>query len=134
MKPERARQPKLSIACEHRRLLSRAGSDQFARIETVVPVPRRAAQTGGSDVVVVWITAPAAEAVILAQRLVEEGLAACVNRFPAVQSTYMWEGKVNTDEEALMMAKTTVAGKAHLLSHSILLSSGLSSGNLRNTF
>ena len=41
----------------------------------------------------------------VARTLVEERLAACVNRLP-VQSTYRWEGKVEDDAEYLLVIKT----------------------------
>jgi periplasmic divalent cation tolerance protein len=56
---------------------------------------------------VVLTTCPdesAAEA--LARRLVEERLAACVNRLPGLRSTYRWEGTVHDDPEVLLIAKT----------------------------
>lgn len=53
-----------------------------------------------------YITAPEASAAELAAGLVEEQLAACVNRVPCT-STYRWEGDVLTDEEELLLAKTT---------------------------
>src|SRR6187200_675692 len=40
--------------------------------------------------------------------LVEEGLAACVNVLPDVQSIYRWEVKVESAEEVLAIMKTTV--------------------------
>ncbi|MGD8495216.1 MAG: divalent-cation tolerance protein CutA [Gemmatimonadales bacterium] len=43
----------------------------------------------------------------LAVRVVEEGLAACVNLIPAVSSVYRWEGQVRRDDEALALIKTT---------------------------
>ena len=35
-----------------------------------------------------------------------EKLAACVNIVPGISSVYVWEGKVENDEELLMMIKT----------------------------
>lgn len=46
-------------------------------------------------------------AALLAETLVGEGLAACVNRLPGVSSTYRWEGRVVTDSEVLLLIKTT---------------------------
>ena len=45
----------------------------------------------------------------IAQALVEERLAACVNLGPGVTSTYRWEGKVQKDAECLLIIKTTAA-------------------------
>jgi len=58
---------------------------------------------------VVLITAPAdgETPARLARALVEERLAACVNRIPGLVSTYWWEGKVEEDGEELLVAKTT---------------------------
>ncbi len=41
--------------------------------------------------------------------LVEERLAACVNRVPGVSSTYIWDGAVQEDSEILLVIKTTQA-------------------------
>jgi len=46
----------------------------------------------------------------LAATLVEERLAACVNVIGGVASLYRWEGKVERDEEVLLLMKTTAAG------------------------
>ncbi|MCD9027125.1 divalent-cation tolerance protein CutA [Luteimonas sp. BDR2-5] len=43
----------------------------------------------------------------IAEALVEARLAACVNVLPAVRSTYRWEGRVTSDDEVLVIAKTT---------------------------
>lgn len=45
----------------------------------------------------------------LAEALVGERLAACVNRLPGVLSTYRWQGQVNTAGEELLLIKTTAA-------------------------
>ena len=54
----------------------------------------------------VYITAPPEAADEIADVLVRERLAACVNQFAAT-STYRWEGDVHHDEEVILLAKTT---------------------------
>lgn len=56
--------------------------------------------------VTAYITAPPADADQLARTLVEERLAACVNRL-ACHSVYRWEGTVHSDGEMVLLAKTT---------------------------
>ncbi|MEO2240929.1 MAG: divalent-cation tolerance protein CutA [Euryarchaeota archaeon] len=46
------------------------------------------------------------EAKRIARRLIEEGLAACVNLWP-IESVYEWEGEVEEDEEVALLVKTT---------------------------
>lgn len=48
-----------------------------------------------------------ASAALAARALVEERLAACVNRLPGIASTYRWQGSVHEDTEVLLLAKTT---------------------------
>lgn len=64
-----------------------------------------------SDTVLLcYCTCPdAASAQNLADALVGERLAACVNRIPAIASTYRWQGKVVSDHEELLLIKTTAA-------------------------
>jgi periplasmic divalent cation tolerance protein len=45
----------------------------------------------------------------LARTLVEERLAACVNRLAGVRSTYRWQGEVHDEPEVLLVIKTTAA-------------------------
>jgi periplasmic divalent cation tolerance protein len=47
------------------------------------------------------------EAERLANILIGAGLAPCVNIIPSVVSVYQWKGKLNRDEEALMIIKTS---------------------------
>jgi periplasmic divalent cation tolerance protein len=47
------------------------------------------------------------EADRIAEALVTELLAACVNVLPGVTSVYRWEGDVRRDEEWLLVAKST---------------------------
>ncbi|RQG91405.1 divalent-cation tolerance protein CutA [Natrarchaeobius halalkaliphilus] len=54
----------------------------------------------------VYITAPPEEAERIARVLVEERLAACVNRIPTT-STYRWDGEIHHDDEVVLLAKTT---------------------------
>lgn len=59
------------------------------------------------EFIVVYVTAGSGEeAERLARSLVEERLAACVNRIKSVQSVYRWQGKVEQSEEELLVIKT----------------------------
>ncbi len=49
------------------------------------------------------------EAERIAQALVEQRLAACVNILPGVQSVYRWQGAVERAAEVLMLIKTSPA-------------------------
>ena len=57
----------------------------------------------------VYVTAPQSAAADLAETLVDERFAACVNRVDC-QSTYRWEGEVVTDDESILLIKTTDEG------------------------
>mgnify|MGYP001822585064 CR=1 FL=1 len=43
----------------------------------------------------------------MARALVEASLAACVNITPGLKSVYSWNGSLQSDEEVLMLIKTT---------------------------
>ena len=57
-------------------------------------------------IVVLVTVGSVAEGERLSRALVEERLAACVNRIPAVQSVYRWQGKVEQSAEELLVIKT----------------------------
>jgi len=55
--------------------------------------------------VVVLVTAPRGKGVEMARKLVETRLAACVN-VGSVKSIYWWQGKVEEDDEDVLVVKT----------------------------
>jgi len=57
-------------------------------------------------IVVLITTGSPGEADRLSRGLVEHKLAFCVNTVPSIKSTYFWEGKLNIDEECLLIVKT----------------------------
>jgi periplasmic divalent cation tolerance protein len=70
----------------------------------------RKLMTENTKVLIAMTTCPDTEvAGRIAEALVNERLAACVNQLPAVSSTYIWNGVVQTDAEVLLMLKTTEA-------------------------
>ncbi|MED6152025.1 hypothetical protein PIB30_087991 [Stylosanthes scabra] len=57
--------------------------------------------------IVVYVTVPNREAgKKLAESIVKEKLAACVNRVPGIESVYEWKGEIQTDAEELLIIKT----------------------------
>ena len=67
------------------------------------------------DALLVITTLPDAEtARALAEQLVEQRLAACVNILAPCQSIYRWEGKVEDAEEVPLLVKTNAARYAAL--------------------
>lgn len=59
---------------------------------------------------VVLITVPrGGKAGELAEGMVEERLASCVNLVPEIVSVYRWRGRVHRDAETLLVVKTTAA-------------------------
>lgn len=48
-------------------------------------------------------------AVMLAELLVKQGLAACVNIIPGVQSVYLWQGELEMAQEHLLLIKSQQA-------------------------
>ena len=63
-----------------------------------------------ADVLIALCTCPdAAVSGRIAEALVGEGLAACVNTLPGITSVYLWKGEVQRDSEVLLLIKTTQA-------------------------
>ena len=57
--------------------------------------------------IVIFITChDAEEAQNIAELLLEQRLAACVNIIPGINSSFWWEGKIDTATENLLMVKT----------------------------
>jgi periplasmic divalent cation tolerance protein len=54
----------------------------------------------------VYITSPPDAAATIAETLLEDRLAACVNRLPS-KSVYRWEGEIHREDEAILLVKTT---------------------------
>jgi len=57
--------------------------------------------------VVCLVTTPPDRARPIAEAIVGRELVACVNVIALVQSVYRWEGKVEHDDESLLVIKTT---------------------------
>jgi periplasmic divalent cation tolerance protein len=55
---------------------------------------------------IVFCTCPQESADNIADAILQDRLAACVNILPEVKSKYWWKGKLNTDSESLLIIKT----------------------------
>jgi periplasmic divalent cation tolerance protein len=63
-----------------------------------------------ATVLIAFCTCPnEAVAEQIAEVLVAERLAACVNQVPGLRSTYLWQGEIVRDAETLLLIKTTDA-------------------------
>ena len=60
------------------------------------------------DINLIYITTGSKnEAILIGKALINTGLAACVNIIENMHSMYMWDGKLQDDNEAILIAKTT---------------------------
>jgi hypothetical protein len=60
------------------------------------------------QIVAMYVTASSEEeAMKISNSLVSKNLAACVNIIPQIKSVYMWEGKLESSSEVLMMIKVS---------------------------
>jgi periplasmic divalent cation tolerance protein len=61
-----------------------------------------------ADFLLVVCTCPThSAAAAIATALLEERVAACVNQVPGIKSMYRWEGRIEHDDEVLLLIKTT---------------------------
>ena len=68
-----------------------------------------------NDILLVITNPPDAQAAgQLAQRLIEERAAACVNQLASCTSTYRWQGKIEIATEVPLLIKTTRAAYPRL--------------------
>lgn len=67
-----------------------------------------------NDAMVCLCTCPPEVASALARKVVEAGLAACVNVVPGIHSIYRWQGEICEDTEALLIIKTTTGSYSAL--------------------
>jgi periplasmic divalent cation tolerance protein len=68
-----------------------------------------------SDGLIIFVTAPNEdEARRIAEAIVNERLAACVNIINSVESIYRWQGQVEHDRELLLIIKSTAGRYADL--------------------
>ena len=59
-----------------------------------------------SQIVILITVGTHEEAEVIADVLLEQNKAACVNIVPAVDSHFRWEGKLETGQEAMLIVKT----------------------------
>ena len=60
------------------------------------------------DFVIVYITVPSMDiARDVAQKMIEERLAACANMYPVMLAMYQWEDKIEEAQEVAVLLKTT---------------------------
>lgn len=85
------------------------GPAQFVRLPSAHVLTSPSTTVSSEDqLVAMFVTASSQEeAHALANTLVSEQLAACVNMLPGVQSVYQWEGRVESSQEVMLMIKVS---------------------------
>lgn len=80
------------------------------RLNEISPHVTHSSQENNDAVIMVLTNVPdRASAERIAQKLITENLAACVNILAACSSIYRWQGKIETVNEVPMFIKTTHA-------------------------
>lgn len=69
------------------------------------------------EVLLVLVSCPAGKAEAIALSLLDAGLAACVNVIPLIKSFYRWQGKVQQDNESMMLIKCAADNYTMLQDH-----------------
>jgi len=67
-----------------------------------------------SQAAIVLVSCPAELAEKIAEKVVVERLAACVNILPSMTSVYLWQGKLCRESESLLLIKIQASGYADL--------------------
>jgi periplasmic divalent cation tolerance protein len=67
------------------------------------------------DIVVFITTAGAEEAQRIANVLLNERKAACINIVPKISSSFWWQGKLQSAEESLLIVKTKASALAEVV-------------------
>ena len=60
-----------------------------------------------TDFLIILCTCPVNKADYITNHLIAHQLAGCINQIPNIKSTFRWEGKVNVEEETLLIIKST---------------------------
>jgi periplasmic divalent cation tolerance protein len=86
----------------------RRGSSEVTLNHPSVKAWRTLDDRMNSEFLLVLCTCPTrSAATVIATALLEERIAACVNQVPGIKSMYRWDGRVEHDDEELLLIKTT---------------------------
>lgn len=100
--------PAISLRLNFPRFKRLSGKIRDMREDRQESIDRTGASSVETGVLVVLCSCPdVGTAEKLAAGLVEHRFSACVSIAPPVRSVYRWQGKIHTDDEALMIAKTS---------------------------
>jgi len=66
---------------------------------------------------VVLVSVPEEKAEEISEKIIENGLAACINVIDKMKSVYKWKGETKTDAEALLIIKTATKKVENLIKY-----------------